>query len=64
MDGPAGPAMFKAACAMGFEGIVSKRRDRPYLSGRCADWIKIKNPDAPAVRRLAEEDWSRKRRHA
>jgi ATP-dependent DNA ligase len=31
---------------MGLEGIVAKRRDRPYRSGRSSDWIKIKNPDA------------------
>jgi len=46
------PAMFRAACAMGLEGIVSKRRDRPYRSGRSPDWIKVKNPDAPAATRI------------
>jgi hypothetical protein len=30
-------------------------RDRPYRSGRSPDWIKIKNPDAPAATRLIEE---------
>jgi len=34
LDGPDGPAMFRHACAMGLEGIVSERRDRPYRSGR------------------------------
>jgi hypothetical protein len=43
----ASDAMFHHACAMGLEGIVAKRRDRPCRSGRSADWIKIKNPDAP-----------------
>jgi len=38
---------------MGLEGIVSKRRDRPYRSGRSADWIKVKNPDAPAATRVS-----------
>jgi hypothetical protein len=42
------------ACAMGLEGIVAKRRDRPYRSGRSPDWIKVKNPDAPAATRLIE----------
>jgi hypothetical protein len=37
---------------------VSKRRDSRYRSGRSPHWIKSKNPDAPAVRREAEEDWS------
>jgi ATP-dependent DNA ligase len=36
--------------ATNFEGIVAKRRDRPYKSGRSPDWIKIKNPDAAATR--------------
>jgi len=47
--------MFQHACKLGLEGIVSKRRDRAYRAGRCTHWIKIKNPDAPAVRRVVEE---------
>jgi bifunctional non-homologous end joining protein LigD len=39
---------------MGLEGIVSKRRDAPYRSGRCPDWIKVKNPNAPAATRIFE----------
>jgi hypothetical protein len=46
---------------MGLEGIVSKRKDSPYRSGRSPDWLKMKNPNAPAVKREAEEDWGRKR---
>ena len=49
-----GNTLFQHACAMGLEGIVAKRRDRPYRSGRCPDWIKVKNPDAPAANRLIE----------
>ena len=41
------------------EGIVSKRKASPYRSGRTADWIKSKNPDAPAVKREAEQEWDR-----
>jgi len=41
---------------MGLEGIVAKRRDRPYKSGRSPDWIKIKKPNAPAVARLLEDE--------
>ncbi|MGE3528683.1 MAG: DNA ligase D, partial [Methyloceanibacter sp.] len=37
-----GPAFFEQACAAGLEGIVSKRADRPYISGRGKDWRKIK----------------------
>ena len=47
--------MFAYACKMGLEGIVSKRKDPLYRSGRSPDWIKRKNPGAPAVRREAEE---------
>jgi hypothetical protein len=47
------------ACKMGLEGIVSKRLGSPYRSGRSPDWLKFKNPEAPAVRREEEEDWGR-----
>jgi ATP-dependent DNA ligase len=30
-QGEIGPGLFRAACNMGLEGLVSKRRDRPYL---------------------------------
>jgi bifunctional non-homologous end joining protein LigD len=49
-----GAAVFQHACKMGFEGIVSKRLDKPYRSGRSGDWIKTKNPDSPAARRFQE----------
>jgi bifunctional non-homologous end joining protein LigD len=54
-----GPTVFAHACKMGLEGIVSKRKDSPYRSGRSADWLKMKNPAHPAVKREAEEDWGR-----
>jgi len=41
------------------KGIVSKRKGSPYRSGRSPDWLKMKNPAAPAVTREAEEDWTR-----
>ncbi len=49
-----GETIFQHACAMGLEGIVAKRRDRPYWSGRSPDWIKVKNPDALAATRVIE----------
>jgi len=49
-----GNTLFQHACAIGLEGIVAKRCDRPYRSGRCPDWIKVKNPDAPAAIRVIE----------
>jgi len=57
-----GATIFRHACKLGLEGIVSKRKDSPYRSGRSPDWLKMKNPNAPAVKREAEEDWGRKRR--
>jgi ATP-dependent DNA ligase len=59
-----GAIIFKHACALGCEGIVSKRAGSPYRSGRVNDWLKIKNPVAPAVRREVEEDWGAKRKGA
>jgi len=56
-----GPTIFAHACKMGLEGIVSKRKDSTYRSGRSPDWLKMKNPAAPAVKREAEEDWGRER---
>jgi bifunctional non-homologous end joining protein LigD len=53
--------VFRHACKLGFEGIVSKRLGSPYRSGRSRDWLKMKNPNAPAVKREAEEDWGRDR---
>jgi ATP-dependent DNA ligase len=49
-----GPTVLAHACKMGLEGIVSKRKNSPYPSGRSPDWLK-----APAVKREAEEDWGR-----
>jgi bifunctional non-homologous end joining protein LigD len=54
-----GVDVFQHACRMGLEGIVSKRKDSYYVSGRSLYWIKSKNPDAPAVKREAEIDWGR-----
>jgi bifunctional non-homologous end joining protein LigD len=53
-----GEIVFREACRLGCEGIVSKRLGSPYRSGRSAHWVKVKNPKAPAVKREAEEDWS------
>src|SRR5215831_1804110 len=55
-----GETVFHHACKLGLEGIVSKRKDSPYRSGRSPDWLKMKNADAPAVKREAEEDWGQK----
>src|SRR6266478_6603928 len=56
-----GPTVFAHACKMGLEGIVSKRKDSAYRSGRSPDWLKMKNPACSAVKREAEEDWGKRR---
>ena len=37
-----GKTMLTHACRLGLEGVVSKRADAPYRSGRGGDWIKSK----------------------
>jgi bifunctional non-homologous end joining protein LigD len=54
-----GETVFRHACKLGLEGIVSKRKDSAYRSGRSPDWLKSKNPKHAAVKREAEEDWGR-----
>jgi ATP-dependent DNA ligase len=57
-----GGLVVRHSCAMGLEGIVSKRKDSAYRSGRSPDWLKMKNADAPAVKREEEEEWGNKKR--
>jgi bifunctional non-homologous end joining protein LigD len=52
--GEIGPGLFREACKLGLEGMVSKRLDRRYRSGRSPDWIKVKNPASPAMHRAKE----------
>jgi ATP-dependent DNA ligase len=46
-----GAVVFRQACIMGLEGIVAKRRDSRYRSGRRREWIKVKNRAHPAFER-------------
>ncbi|TCR68228.1 bifunctional non-homologous end joining protein LigD [Bosea sp. BK604] len=41
IDAP-GAALLRQACAMGLEGVIGKRRDSRYRSGRGGEWIKAK----------------------
>jgi ATP-dependent DNA ligase len=52
-----GATVFLHACKLGFEGIVSKRLSATYKSGPSRDWIKVKNPDSPAMLRHREGNW-------
>jgi bifunctional non-homologous end joining protein LigD len=63
LDQP-GDVVFAHACKLGCEGIVSKRVGSKYRRGprKCSDWIKVKNPASPAVKREAEEEWGKRRK--
>ncbi|WP_210295686.1 hypothetical protein [Bradyrhizobium septentrionale] len=52
--GEIGPELFRHACLMGLEGIVSKRVDRPYRAGPSKDWVKVKNREHPAMYRVRD----------
>lgn len=49
-----GTLIFKHVCKLGHEGIVAKRKDLPYESGRSRRWLKIKNPNSPAMKRVED----------
>jgi bifunctional non-homologous end joining protein LigD len=54
-----GAIVFREAYKLGCEGIVSKRLGSIYRRGRSPLWVKVNNPNAPAVKREAEQDWGR-----
>src|SRR5256885_10237646 len=54
-----GHALFKACADRRMEGIVSKRVDRPYVSGQSKDWIKVKCPSG-ARRTVGGTSFSRR----
>ena len=41
------------------KAYLAALKGSPYRSGRSHDWLKMKNPTAPAVKREADEDWGR-----
>jgi len=53
-QGEIGPDLYRQACLLGLEGLVSKHRDRPYRAGRSPHWIKVKNPKSPAIVRAKD----------
>jgi hypothetical protein len=52
--GDIGDVLFRVACNMDLEGIVSKRLDHAYCAGRCKHWVKVKNPAHPAYSRVRD----------
>jgi ATP-dependent DNA ligase len=51
-----GVVIYKHACTLGCEGIVSKRLASSYHSGRAGCSVKVKKLAPPAVTREAEEE--------
>ena len=49
-----GEKLFAAVCKLGLEGIVLKKLDSPYRSGKSKAWIKVTNPKAPAATRAED----------
>ena len=54
-----GALAFQQACKLGAEGIASKRLGSRYQVWAFTRLAQVKNPEPPAARREAEEDWSR-----
>ena len=54
-QGEIGPDLFRHACLMALEGLVSKHRESPYRGGRFARWVKVKNRQHPAFRRIMDQ---------
>ncbi len=53
-QGAIGPELFRKACEFGLEGLVSKHRERAYRPGPSTNWLKIKNPNHAAMKRVKE----------
>jgi bifunctional non-homologous end joining protein LigD len=57
IDAIDGSTVFEHVCRLGLEGVVSKRRDKPYRHGRSRTWLKIENLASPAMQRVWEDRW-------
>jgi bifunctional non-homologous end joining protein LigD len=53
-QGEIGPDLFRHACLLGLEGLVSKHRESTYRGGRSPRWIKVKNRRHPAFHRVQD----------
>ena len=54
-QGEIGPDLFRHACLMGLEGLVSKHRESTYRAGRFDRWIKVKHRAHPAFARVRDQ---------
>jgi ATP-dependent DNA ligase len=50
--------IYRHACKLGCEGIVSKRAGSPYRAGRSQDWIKCKSPAAIEAQKVRGDNWN------
>jgi bifunctional non-homologous end joining protein LigD len=55
-----GTMIYRQACNLGCEGIVSKRAGSPYRPGRSRDWIKTKSPAAIETQKIRSENWNQR----
>jgi len=53
-QGEIGPDLFRHACLMGLEELMSKHCDSAYRGGRFDRWIKVKNRSHPAFSRVMD----------
>ena len=53
-QGEIGPDLFRHACLMGLEGLVSKHRDSAVSRRPIARWVKVKNRQHPAFSRVMD----------
>jgi bifunctional non-homologous end joining protein LigD len=58
-NGQVGEVVFRHACKLGLEGIVPKRKDSPFRSGRSPDWLKMREPGAAPAEREARRGLGR-----
>jgi bifunctional non-homologous end joining protein LigD len=54
-QGEIGLDVFRHACLMGLEGLVSEHRESVYRAGRSPRWIKVKNRQYPAFSRVQDQ---------
>ena len=54
-QGEIGPDLFRHACLMGLEGMVSKYRESLYRRGRFRHWVKVTNRQHPAFARVQDQ---------
>jgi ATP-dependent DNA ligase len=52
-----GARMSSMRASLGSKASCASGGDSAYCSGRCKSWLKVKNPESPAMRRLENGTW-------